>query len=157
KLDPAGKTSIFLFKSHAEEHVGDLLFFKVYSGTVKPGVDLVNATSGNSNRLSGLFSSQGSKRLEIPELRTGDMGAVVKLKDAGPGDTLAEKGHNIRFQPIKFPEPTIRMAVKSLKQGEEDKIGQALYQLHKEDPSLYVEQSQELKQVIIGGQGEEHL
>ena len=157
KLDPAGKTSIFLFKSHAEEHVGDLLFFKVYSGTVKSGMDLVNATTGNANRLSGLFSSQGSKRLEVAELRTGDIGAVVKLKDAGPGDTLAEKGYNIKFEPIKFPEPTIRMAVKSLKQGDEDKIGQALYQLHKEDPSLYVEQSQELKQVIIGGQGEEHL
>jgi elongation factor G len=156
-LDPAGKTSVFVFKSHAEEHVGDLMFFKVYSGSVKPGMDLYNASSGNANRLTGLFASQGGKRLEVSELRTGDIGAVVKLKDAGPGDTLNDKGLNLKFEPIKFPEPTIRMAVKSTRQGDEDKIGQALYQLHKEDPSLYVEQSQELKQIIIGGQGEEHL
>jgi len=157
KLDPSGKASIFIFKTHAEEHVGDLMYFKVFSGTVKPGMDLINAVSGNSNRLTGLFASQGGKRLEVSELRTGDIGAVVKLKDAGPGDTLNEKGSSLQFEPIKFPEPTIRMAVKSTKQGDEDKLGIALYQLHKEDPSLYIEQSQELKQIIIGGQGEEHL
>lgn len=156
-LDPSGKTSIFLFKTHAEEHVGDLMFFKVYSGSVKPGMDLVNAGSGNTSRISNLYVSQGGKRIEVSELRTGDIGAVVKLKDAGFGDTLNDKGLSLKFDPIHFPEPTIRMAVKSLKQGEEDKIGIALYQLHKEDPSLYVEQSQELKQIIIGGQGEEHL
>lgn len=156
-LDPSGKTAIFLFKTHAEEHVGDLMYFKVYSGVLKSGMDLVNSTSGNSSRITGLFASQGGKRLEVSELRTGDIGAVVKLKDAGPGDTLCDKGMSVRFEPIKFPEPTIRMAVKSTKQGDEDKIGQALYQLHKEDPSLYVEQSQELKQIILGGQGEEHL
>lgn len=157
KLDPSGKTSLFIFKSHAEEHVGDLMFFKVYSGSVKSGMDLVNATTGNTTRITSLFVSQGGKRLEVSELKTGDIGAVVKLKDAGFGDTLAEKGYNIRFETIQFPEPTIRMAVKSTKQGDEDKLGLALNQLHKEDPSLYIEQSQELKQIIIGGQGEEHL
>lgn len=156
-LDPKGKAAIFLFKTHAEEHVGDLMYFKVFSGTVRPGMDLTNNATGNTTRLTGLYVSQGGKRLDVPELRTGDIGAVVKLKDAGPGDTLAEKGYDVRFDPIRFPEPTIRMAVKSTKQGDEDKIGMALHQLHKEDPSLYVEQSQELKQVIIGGQGEEHL
>lgn len=156
-LDPNGKTSMFIFKSHAEEHVGDLMFFKVYSGSVKPGMDLINASTGNTSRITSLFVSQGGKRLEVSELKTGDIGAVVKLKDAGFGDTLTEKGFNIQYQKIEFPEPTIRMAVKSLKSGDEDKIGMALNQLHKEDPSLYIEQSQELKQIIIGGQGEEHL
>lgn len=156
-LNPVGKTSLFIFKSHAEEHVGDLMYFKVYSGFVKPGMDLVNSTTGNTSRITSLFVSQGGKRLEVSELKTGDIGAVVKLKDAGFGDTLAEKGFNVQFKKIEFPEPTIRMAVKSLKTGDEDKIGMALNQLHKEDPSLYIEQSQELKQIIIGGQGEEHL
>jgi elongation factor G len=157
KLNPEGKSSIFLFKTHAEEHVGDLMFFKVYSGSVKPGLDLINVESGNTSRLSNLFASQGGKRLDVATLNTGDIGAVVKLKDAGFGDTLNEKGYDIQFEPIAFPPPAIRMAVKSLKIGEEDKVGMALNQLHKEDPSLFVEQSQELKQMIIGGQGEEHL
>lgn len=156
-LNPSGKTSIFLFKTHSEEHVGDLMFFKVYSGTVKSGMDLVNATTGNTTRLSNLYASQGGKRMEVSELRTGDIGAVVKLKNSGFGDTLHEKGADVRFDSIHFPEPKIRMAVKSVKTGDEDKIGLALNQLHREDPSLFVEQSQELKQTMVGGQGEEHL
>jgi len=155
--DPEGKAGIFIFKTYSEEHVGDLMYFRVYNGSVKSGMDLVNASNGNSSRLSTLFVSQGSKREEVSVLNTGDIGAVVKLKDSGFGDTLHEKGFDFILKSIEYPAPTVRMAIKSLKTGDEDKIGMALNQLHREDPSLYVEHSQELKQMIVGGQGEEHL
>ena len=157
KGNPNGKAAIFIFKTYSEDHVGDLMYFRVYNGKVKAGMDLVNAATGNTSRLSSLFASQGGKRLEVTELNTGDIGAVVKLKDASFGETLHEKGAELILKGIEFPQPTMRTAVKSAKQGDEDKIGMALNQLHKEDPSLFVEHSQELRQMIIGGQGEEHL
>lgn len=155
--DKDGKAGIFIFKTYSEDHVGDLMYFRVYNGSVKSGMDLVNASTGNTSRLSTLFVSQGGKREEVAVLNTGDIGAVVKLKDAGFGDTLHEKGFDLQLKSIDYPAPTVRMAVKSLKTGDEDKIGMALNQLHREDPSLFVEHSQELRQMIIGGQGEEHL
>lgn len=155
--DKDGKAGIFIFKTYTEDHVGDLMYFRVYNGSVKSGMDLVNATTGNTSRLSTLFVSQGGKREEVSELKTGDIGAVVKLKDAAFGDTLHEKGFDLKLKPIEFPQPSIRMAVKSVKKGDEDKIGMALNQLHREDPSLYVQHSQELRQMLVGGLGEEHL
>lgn len=157
RSDKDGKAGIFIFKTYSEDHVGDLMYFRVYNGSVKSGMDLVNASTGNTSRLSTLFVSQGGKREEVAVLNTGDIGAVVKLKDAGFGDTLHEKGFDLQLKSIDYPAPTVRMAVKSLKTGDEDKIGMALNQLHREDPSLFVEHSQELRQMIVGGQGEEHL
>jgi len=157
ELDPDGKPVMFLFKTHSESHVGDLIYFKTYGGVIRPGMDLVNSSNSSSVRLGSLFLTEGQRRLEINEIQTGDIGAVVKLKDGEVNDTLHEKGHDIKLQGIEFPPTTIRTAVKLRKEGEEDKLGHALHQIHREDPSVLIEHSQELRQVIIHGQGEEHL
>lgn len=156
-LDAEGKPVMFLFKTHSESHVGDLIYFKVYGGSVKAGMDLINETNSNSVRLGNLYLTEGHKRIEIPEIKCGDIGAVVKLKDSEVNDTLHEKGHNINLEPIHFPKTTIRTAVRLTKEGDEDKLGNALHQIHREDPSVVIEHSQELKQILIHGQGEEHL
>lgn len=156
-LDPDGPPVLFTFKNSAESHVGDLLYFKVYGGSASSGTDLVNHRTGNGVRLSTLYLTRGEKRQEISELRTGDIGAAVKLKDTGVNDTLHPKGQPVALEPIHFPEPTIRTAVRLKREGDEDKLGQALHQLQREDPSMQVEHSQELNQVILHGQGEEHL
>lgn len=155
-IDPKGKTGLFIFKTYAEEHVGELMYFKVYNGVVKAGMDLVN-NQGNTTRFAALFLSEGNKRVEVTELHAGDIGAAVKLKDAGVNDTFHEKGYELNIAPITFPEPTMRVAVKSTKSGEEEKLGAAVHQLHREDPSITIENSQELRQLILGVQGEEHL
>lgn len=151
------KPLAYLFKTVSEEHVGDLTYFKVYGGSLKTGDDLVNHTRGSANRLGNLFLSQGGKRVDIPEVLTGDIGAVVKLKDAVVGDTLRDKSLDLAVSGIQYPEPTERMAVRSTVKGEEEKIGAALNQIQREDPSLRVENSMELRQIILSGQGEEHL
>lgn len=156
-LDPDGRPVMFLFKTYSESHVGDLIYFKVYSGSIRPGMDMVNSSNSSSVRLGSLFLTEGHKRIEISEIKTGDIGAVVKLKDGEVNDTLHEKGDNIKLQGIEFPPTTIRTAVKLKKEGDEDKLGHALHQIHREDPSVVIEHSQELRQVIIHGQGEEHL
>ncbi|MDZ7771817.1 MAG: elongation factor G [Balneolaceae bacterium] len=156
-LDPDGPPVLFTFKNSAESHVGDLLYFKVYGGSASPGTDLVNHRTGNGVRLSTLYLTRGEKRQEIRELRSGDIGAAVKLKDTAVNDTLHPKAQPVALEPIQFPEPTIRTAVRLKKEGDEDKLGQALHQLQREDLSLQVEHSQELNQVILHGQGEEHL
>ncbi|NGP76883.1 elongation factor G [Balneolaceae bacterium YR4-1] len=156
-LNKDGDPVMFMFKNSAESHVGDLLYFKVYGGSVKPGIDLVNSRNGNSVRLSSLYLTNGEKRIEVNELKTGDLGAAVKLKDTGVNDTLHVKGHDVELEPIHFPDPIIRTAIKLKKEGDEDKLGNALHQLQREDPSMEVEHSQELQQIIIHGQGEEHL
>ncbi|SMO66766.1 elongation factor G [Gracilimonas mengyeensis] len=157
ELDPDGKPVMFLFKTHSESHVGDLIYFKVYNGSVQPGMDLVNSSNSSSVRLGNLFLTEGHKRIEINEIKTGDIGAVVKLKDSEVNDTLHEKGDDVKLEGIEFPPTTIRTAVKLTKEGDEDKLGHALHQIHREDPSVVIEHSQELRQVIIHGQGEEHL
>lgn len=156
-LDEDGNPLMFMFKNSAESHVGDLLYFKVYGGMVRPGMDLYNSTTGNQVRLSSLYLTNGEKREEINELHTGDIGAAVKLKDTGVNDTLHVKGDNVALEPIHFPSPIIRTAVRLKSEGDEDRLGNALHQLQREDLSMKVEHSQELRQVIIHGQGEEHL
>jgi elongation factor G len=156
-LDQEGDPLLFIFKNSSESHVGDMLFFKVYGGHAKTGLDLINHTSGSSVRLSGLYWINGAKRVEASEVTTGDIGAAVKLKDTGVNDTLHAKNTEVEIEPIHFPEPIIRTAIKLKQEGDEDKLGNALHQLQREDPSMKIEHSQELGQVIIHGQGEEHL
>lgn len=156
-LNEEGNPTLFIFKTSTASHVGDLLYFKVYGSSVKPGMDLVNTGSGSTERLSTLYLTKGEKRVEISELKTGDIGSTVKLKSAGVNDTLSQKGHEVQIAPIHFPDPVIRTAIQLQHEGDEDKLGNALHQLQREDPSLRVEHSSELQQVILHGQGEEHL
>jgi len=157
ELSEESKPVMFVFKNSTESHVGDLLYFKVYGGSVQSGLDLINNSTGHSVRLSSLYLTNGEKRIETDEIKTGDIGAAVKLKDTGANDTLHRKGHEVALEPIHFPDPIIRTAIRLKQEGEEDKLGNALHQLQREDPSIVVEHSQELQQVIIHGQGEEHL
>ncbi len=156
-LNPDGDPVMFLFKTHSESHVGELIYFKVYGGEVKAGMDLEIARSGNQVRLGNLYTTEGHNRDEVASVSTGDIAAVVKLKEGDVNDTLHVKGSSVELDYIEFPPTTIRSAVKLAKEGDEDKLGNAMHQLQREDPSLEVEHSQELKQVILHGQGEEHL
>lgn len=157
QVKPDGDPAMFVFRSTSEEHVGDLAYFKVMQGTVEQGMDLENKDSSDSLRLGSLFTAQGNKRTETNAFNAGDIGVTVKLKSARAGTTIASKSSKLEFEPITYPEPTIRAALKLKKEGEEDKLSNALHQVEREDPSLRVEHSQELQQTILHGLGEEHL
>ncbi|MCX8050830.1 MAG: elongation factor G [Chlorobi bacterium] len=155
--DPAGPVVLFVFKAISEPNVGDMSFFKVYSGTLRPGTTLVNAQTGTAETIGHIYVVDGKKRSEVSELAAGDLGAVVKLKNTHVNNTLREKGSDVVVPPIEFPKPKIRVAVEPVNKGDEEKVGNALHQLHEEDPTLIVEHSQELKQTILYAQGELHL
>ena len=155
--DPSASPVAFVFRTMAEEHVGEYSFIRVYDGTLESGMDLMNAHSNESERLGGLFASNGHERNSVQKLIAGDIGATVKLRHTGTNDTLRKKGSNAVVAPIKFPEPRMRLAVYTMKQGDEDKMAQGLHQLVKEDPGLIVEHDAHLSQITLGGQGEMHL
>ncbi len=155
--DAAGTPCIFVFKTVSEPHVGELSFFKVYSGVVRSGMDLENETTGANEKLSQLFLVEGNKRTAINELVAGDIGATLKLKNTHVNNTLHAKGKPCELEPIHFPAPNMTVAIEPLKKGEEEKLSQALHQLREEDATLLVEVSKELKQTLIHCQGDMHL
>ncbi len=155
--DPVGQPSLFIFKSISEQHVGELSFFRVYSGTVTAGMDLVNEANGKAERLGQLFVMNGKTRNEVAKIAAGDIGAVVKLKDTHTNNTLASKSFPVDFKPIVFPDPVIRMAIHSKAKGDEDRMANGLHSLHEEDPTFVVHVDGELSQTVIAGQGELHL
>lgn len=157
KCDPKGEPSLFIFKSLSEQHVGELSIFKVYSGTVTPGMDLINTHKDKVERMGQIFILNGRNRKEIPKLVAGDIGAVVKLKDSHTGDTLCSKNFTVVIPEIKYPEPVIRFAVKPKAKGDEDKISAALHTAHEEEPSLISRFDPEISQTIVSGQGELQL
>lgn len=157
EIDEKGDFVGFLFKNHAEAHLGDLTYLKVYSGSLKPGDDIVDLATGTQSRISTLYKTIGKKREEVVQLYAGDIGATVKLKDIHVSDTIGLKKSDTIIKRMVYPQPINRTALKINKQGEEEKLSIALHQLEKEDPSLVVEHSQELKQLILYTQGEEHL
>lgn len=152
-----GPACIFVYKTVTEPHVGELSYFKVYSGIVKSGMDLVNENTGVSEKLNQLFVVEGNKRTAVTELVAGDIGATLKLKNTHVNNTLHEKGKNIELQPIVFPVPNMTVAVETVKKGEEEKLSLALHQLREEDATVIVEFSPELKQTLIHCQGDMHL
>lgn len=157
KVDPNGEPVLFIFKTISEQHVGELSLFKLYSGKVTPGLDLLNESNEKTERLNQLFTLNGHNRKEISEVIAGDIAAVVKLKDTHTNNTLASKNYSIIIDPIKFPEPVIRGAIKAKAKGDEDKIATGLHTLHEEDPSFNVSFDPEISQTIISGQGELQL
>lgn len=157
QCDAAGPACIFIYKTVAEPHVGELSFFKVYSGTVKAGMELVNETTGVTEKLNQLFVVEGNKRLPVNELVAGDIGASLKLKNTHVNNTLHEKGKNIELEPIVFPPANLTVAIEPLKKGEEEKLAQALHAIREEDPTIVVEVSPELKQTLIHCRGDMHL
>ena len=155
--DAGKEPSLFIFKTVSEEHVGELSFFRVYSGAVVPGLDLVNESNGKPERLGQLFVMNGKERLEVGKLLAGDIGAVVKLKDTHTNNTLSGKSFPVEYPRIVFPDPVIRMAVHSKAKGDEDKIANGFHSLHEEDPTFIVAVDGQLSQTVIAGQGELHL
>ena len=152
-----GPTSAFVFSTTIEQHLGDINYFKVVSGTVKEGDDLINMTTGTKERIAQLYAVAGKNRTKVTELRAGDLGATVKLKGTRNGDILNEKDCDYVFPGIKYPNSRFRTAVRAVNKGDEEKMAEVLYRMHEEDPSLLVEYSKELKQMILSGQGEFHL
>lgn len=155
--DPSLPTVLFVFKSHIEPNLGKLSFFKVMQGEVKVGDDLVNAQTNNTERLNQLFIMDGATRNPVNKLTAGDIGATLKLKDTATNHTLHTKGFDVTVKPIEFPRPRIRVAVIAKSKQDNEKIGDALAKIHQEDPTLEVEYSRELRQLIVSGQGEMHL
>jgi elongation factor G len=155
--DVNGQPTMFVFKTVSEPHVGELSFFKVFSGSVAPGMDLVNQNNNKIERLAQLFVMNGKERKEIGRVIAGDIGAVVKLKDTHTNNTLSSKSFPVMLNPIPFPEPVISMAIVSKAKGDEDKIATGLHSLHEEDPTFVMAVDPELHQTVISGQGELHL
>ncbi len=147
----------FIFKSQIEQHIGEITYFRVVRGKITEGMELVNSRTGNKEKLSQLFAVAGKNRIKVTELSAGDIGCTVKLKGTRTNDTLAAAGAHVKVEPIVFPEPRYRAAVKAKEQGDEEKLGKLLNDIKYEDPTILVEYSKELKQTIIQGQGEHHL
>lgn len=156
-FDPSGPPVLFVFKSHLEPNLGKLSFFKVISGEVTPGAELVNAQTGAVEKIHQLFIMDGKNRTPVERLVTGDIGATVKLKDTYTNQTLRARGHDLTVKPIEYPEPRIRTAVIAQSKNDDEKIGEVLNKIKDEDPTIEVEFSSERKQLIISAQGELHL
>lgn len=155
--DANGPACIFIYKTISEPHVGDLSYFKVFSGTVKTGMELVNEANGVTEKLNQLFLMEGNKRIPVNELMAGDIGATLKLKNTHVNNTLHIKGKNYELPRIEFPSPNMTVSIEPVNKGEEEKLAQALHQLREEDPTLIVEVSPELKQTLLHSQGDMHL
>ncbi len=157
KIDDSSPATMFVYKTVSEHHVGELSYFKVYSGAVTAGMDLVNESNGKPERLGQIFVMNGRERKEVAKLHAGDLGAVVKLKDTHTNNTLSTKTFPVIYDPIVFPEPVITEAIVPKHKGEEDKIGSGLHTLHEEDPTFVYKVDPEIKQTVVSGQGELHL
>ncbi len=158
KPDENAMTSLFVFKTSIEPHIGEVVYFKVMSGTLKEGMDLINISrNAGKERIAQLYCVAGANRIKVDQLVAGDIGATVKLKDTRTGNVLNEKGCEFIYQGVEYPEPKFRRAIKPVNDGEDEKLNEILTRMHEEDPTWIVEQSKELKQTIVSGQGEFHL
>lgn len=157
KLDPEAPTSIYFFKTGVEPHIGEVQYFKVMSGTVHEGDDLSNADRGSKERLAQLFVCSGANREKVEQLSAGDIGCTVKLKDVRTGNTLNGKDCENRFNFIKYPNPKYTRAIRAVNEADTEKMMSALNRMRQEDPTWEVEQSKELRQILVHGQGEFHL
>ena len=155
--DTNGPASIYFFKTGVEPHIGEVSYFKVMSGSIKSGDDLTNADRGSKERIGTLYACAGSNRIAVDQLNAGDIGCTVKLKDVKTGNTLNGKDCDNKFDFIKYPNSKYSRAVKAVNESETEKMMAALTKMRQEDPTWVVEQSKELRQIIVHGQGEFHL
>ena len=155
--DSNAPTSVFFFKTGVEPHIGDVCYFKVMSGSIKPGDELVNADRGSKERIGQIFVCAGANRFPVDQINAGDIGCAVKLKDVKTGNTLNGKGADNKFNYIQYPNSRYSRAVKAVNEAETEKMMAALNRMRQEDPTWVVEQSKELRQIIVHGQGEFHL
>jgi elongation factor G len=152
-----GPTSLFVFKTANEPHIGEINYFKVLSGSVAEGMDLMNNNTSTKERFSQLYAVAGKNRTKVAKIVAGDIGAAVKLKNTKTNHTLSDSKKSIKFPEISFPEAKHRTAIKAVNESDDEKLGEALTRIHEIDPTVKVEYSKELKQIILYGQGEYHL
>ncbi len=157
KIDANAPTSIFIFKTSIEPHIGEVSFFKVITGKLTEGIELENKNNQVKEKINQLFVSAGKNRTKINELVAGDIGATVKLKNTKTNHTLAASSYNHVYKAIQYPEPRYRVAIKPKNEADEEKLGEVLNKIHMEDPTIVIEHSKELKQTIISAQGEYHI
>ena len=155
--DSDGPESVYFFKTGMEPHIGEVSYFKVMSGSVKSGDDLTNAARGSRERLGQIYVCAGANRLPVDKLNAGDIGCTVKLKDVKTGNTLNDKDCEWKFDFIKYPNSKYARAIKAVNSADTEKLMAAMLKMRQEDPTWVVEQSKELKQTIVHGQGEFHL
>lgn len=155
--DSTGNTSLFFFKTSVEPHIGEVSYFKVMSGTVREGDELTNADRKSKERMAQLFVVSGSVRTKVSELHAGDIGATVKLKDVKTGNTLNGKDASNKFNFVKYPSHRYSRAIYAENGGDTEKMVAAIMKMQEEDPTWKVEQSKELRQIVVYGQGEFHL
>ena len=155
--DPAAPLAALVFKTVAEAHVGELSFFRVFSGKLTSGSEALNSTRNVTEKIGQIFLLNGKQRKEIGVVNAGDIAATVKLRDTHTGDTLSDKRQPVVLEGIKFPDPVIRIAVEPKAKGDEEKISNGLHVLHEQDPTFVSSYDPELRQTIIAGQGELHL
>ena len=150
-------TSVYFFKTGIEPHIGEVQYFKVMSGVLREGDELTNADRGSKERMAQIFVCSGAQREKVSQLSAGDIGCTVKLKDVRTGNTLNAKDCEHRFNFIKYPNSKYTRATRAVNEGETEKMMAALTRMRQEDPTWVVEQSKELRQILVHGQGEFHL
>ena len=155
--DVNGLESLYFFKTSVEPHIGEVSYFKVMSGKVREGDDLVNADRGSKERIAQIYVVAGANRIKVEELQAGDIGATVKLKDVKTGNTLNGKDCDYRFDFIKYPNYKYTRAIRPVNEADVEKLMTILNRMREEDPTWVIEQSKELKQTLVHGQGEFHL
>ena len=155
--DPAGPESLYFFKTAVEPHIGDVQYFKVMSGKVHEGDDFTNADRGSKERIAQIYACAGANRIKVEEMVAGDIGCTVKLKDVHTGNTLNGKGAENRFNFIKYPNSKYSRAIKPVNESDTEKMMAILNRMREEDPTWVIDQSKELRQTIVHGQGEFHL
>lgn len=156
--NPDDPTALFVFKTEIEPHLGEISYFRVYGGSVKEGMDLINTVSGSKERMSQILVSNGKTREKVDTLYAGDIGAAIKLKSTHTDDTLADQAHkSLVLDKIIWPDPVYTIAIKAENSSDDEKMGLLLNEMHKTDPSFRVGYSRELKQLILNGMGEQHI
>ncbi len=156
-VKPEGAPSLFIYKNDVEQHLGEVSYFKVMSGTVTGGLDLEDPVTGNKERLSAIYAVAGTKKEPATSLHAGDFGCAVKLKNGRNNTTLSLPGSGINYDKIQYPAPKYRCAIKAKVQQDEQKLGDALKKIASQDPTVIVEYSKELRQTILSGNGEQHI
>ncbi len=150
--------ALFIFKTSIEQHLGEVSFFKVYGGEISEGIDMINPRTGNKERITQLFVLNGKNRDKVEKVEAGDIAATIKLKDVQTGDSLLDpKNADAGFEPFSLPNPLYTVAIKAVNSADDEKLGALLNEMHKTDPSLGIEFSRELKQLLIKSQGEFHV
>jgi elongation factor G len=156
-VDPSAPFSALAFKIAADPHVGKLAFIRVYSGTLESGSYVQNTTKGTRERVGRLLQMHANSREEIPQVRAGNICAIIGLKNTFTGDTLADPAEPVVLESIVFPEPVISVSIEPKTRADQDKMGAALVRLAEEDPTFRVRTIEETAQTVIDGMGELHL